>query len=84
MEASGVAPLGVEIWLKGTDGPVIPEPIIYTWTAEERDPGEPWAGFVTRAAVGARDYIRSFVWDASDVGHQKDVPYFFIESSDPP
>jgi hypothetical protein len=71
----GLPLLGVEIWLPTIPGPTIPTPFIYALDLNQF-PGEPTGQFQKRTNREAAEYVRSFAWDARDVAHHGNVPYF--------
>lgn len=73
--SAGFRVIGVEIWLPGGEGPLIPAPYIYTW-----DEGS------TQSSAGrvktASDYVSSFSWDPRDLSVLGEDPYFNLTVAD--
>ena len=70
--------LGIEVWIPSTSGPVIPSPIMYTWTASSRNKNEDMTAWAARTCASARDYVRHFQWDTQDTTCSRYTPYFCI------
>ncbi len=75
----GVAVCGVEVWLPTVPGPTIPTPYVYSWEAEEKEPGQGWSDFVQRVNTDAVEYVRDFAWDPEDKSHGGREPYFNLD-----
>lgn len=76
----GLAVIGIEVWLPGQDGPVIPIPFFYSWTAREVDLSD-WNDYRSSVNALAAEYVENFAWDTSDVNHQAFEPLFNLTFS---
>lgn len=72
---SSIGILGLEVWLPTVPGPTIPAPFIYTLSIAPFA-NESRQHFVERSIQAAREYVKTFVWDAADQSHHGHVPYF--------
>lgn len=83
LTASGLAVCGIEVWIPTEDGPEIPSPYIYAWTAGEWSSEDSWPELVAQVNRAAEDYLRDFEWDVRDDYYRGHAPYFNLEPCSP-
>ncbi|MEP7010328.1 MAG: hypothetical protein ABJC13_08420 [Acidobacteriota bacterium] len=71
-----VAVIGVEIWIPDANGPRIPQPFFYAWTATKYDRQSPWSAYYLSVNHQAASFTARFNWDTRDLHHFGVLPWF--------